>query len=260
MDGEAGYADRDHPRGASCTKRSVQTVRGMADACPWLEEDAMVLHKEKTLRGSPRISSRPPLPVPEALIEATPVADVVRVPERTVVAIDGVGPPEGAAFPAAIGAIYGVAYGIKFAQKARGKDFRIGPLEALWWADPLPASLAAAPRESWRWQLRMGVPGHVHAGEVSEVARSLIDRQRHKAEIAAAAKGVRLLQIPAQTLGRILHVGPYAEEEQSIRAAQAALVDAGLTPKGPHIEVYLNDPRRTASTRLKTVILIEPSR
>ncbi len=75
-----------------------------------------------------RRGAAPPLPVPGVLLAATAVPEVVEVPARTAVAIDGAGPPDGPAFPRAVGALYGAAYGLKFARKAKGADFKIGPL------------------------------------------------------------------------------------------------------------------------------------
>lgn len=200
------------------------------------------------------------LPTPDVLIDAVPLPDVVRVPSRTVIALDGAGPPEAEAFQKGVAALFGVAYGLKFAQKARGADFRIGPLEARWWAEPAPQTIAFAPRETWRWQVRLGVPDRISADDVSAAAEAATRRKGGKLAGSEEALHVRRLFLDAQPMGRILHVGPYAEEGPSLDAAREALMDAGLTPAGPHIEVYLNDPRRTAPARLRTVLLLESAR
>jgi hypothetical protein len=184
-----------------------------------------------------------PLPMASALIDATRIPDVVRIPRRTVVACDGEGPPEKEAFQRGVAAVYGAAYGLKFAQKERGRDFRIGPLEARWWAEP-PPQHAPPPRETWRWQVRIALPDGITEEDVAAAAA-----KKHSA--------ARRIVIEPQTLGRILHVGPYADEPRSLEAARAALVDAGLVPAGPHVEVYLSDPRRTAQENLRTVLLVE---
>lgn len=195
-------------------------------------------------KSSPK---KPPLPMPDALLDATPHADVVRIPPRVVVAFDGEGPPEDPVFEQGIGAVYGVAYTVKFARKAKGHDFRIGPLEARWWAEPPPPPGELPPRASWRWQVRIAVPNAVTEAEVADAA------QKKKVE------GVRRLFIDATTVGRILHVGAYADEPRSLEAARAALEDAGLKAAGPHVEIYLSDPRRTAAEKLRTVLLLEPA-
>lgn len=200
------------------------------------------------------------LPIPDALIDAVPLPDVARVPSRTVIALDGAGPPEAAAFQKSVAALYGVAYTLKFAQKARGGDFRVGPLEARWWAEPAPMTISCAPRETWRWQVRLAVPDRISADDVTAAAEAAARRKGGKLEGSEEALLVRRLFLDAQPMGRILHLGPYAGEGPSLDAAREALVDAGLTPAGPHLEVYLNDPRRSAPARLRTVLLVESAR
>ena len=76
-------------------------------------------------------------------------------------------------------------------------------------------------------------------------------------EGSADARRVALERIPAQAMGRALHVGPYAEEPRSFAKIEAALAAAGRTPGFPHLEVYLSDPRRTKPAKLRTVVLLE---
>ncbi len=201
-------------------------------------------------------AKKPTQPVPDALLDATRIADVVRVPARTVIAIEGAGPPEKAAFQRGVAAIYAVGFTLKFARKSKGRDFRVGPLEARWWAEPPPPTLTLAPRDTWRWQLRLGVPDSVTLDEVTEAADAVAKKRSGFDEVQL----VRRLFIAAEMMGRILHVGPYSREGRSLDAAREAVRDAGLTPVGPHVEVYLSDPRRTASERLRTVLLLETMR
>jgi len=68
---------------------------------------------------------------------------------------------------------------------------------------------------------------------------------------------VFLESIPAQRLGRILHIGPYSQEEASFALISTALERAGLKPAPTHIEVYRKDPGRTRPAALETVLLRE---
>ena len=201
-------------------------------------------------RAAPEI---PPTPIPQALCKAATKAEVIRVPARSALAIDGAGPPESGLFQEAVQALYSVAYTLKFALKPTHRDFRVPPLEGRWWAEPAPESFVLAPRETWRWQLRLGIPAGVSAKEVFAAVAAAAAKK------PAAAK-VRDIRIPAQTLGRILHVGPYQDEGRSLSLVRDALRDAGLAPAGPHVEVYLSDPRRVAPARLRTVLLLETAK
>jgi hypothetical protein len=199
-----------------------------------------------------------PLPMPRVLLDATTTPTVVTVPARTVLTLDGDGAPEGQAFQNSVAAIYGVAYALKFGRKKAGRrDFKIGPLEARWWADDPTHRLPDVPRESWRWQLRMAVPGNVKATELARTVESATDKGSGKLASNPEVRRVTVSELPAAPAGRVLHIGPYATEGASLRRVAAAMKAALLTPANAHAEVYLNDPRRTEQDNLKTVLLLE---
>jgi len=203
-------------------------------------------------------ASKAPLPMPRALIDAGSDPDVVALPARRAVAIDGAGPPDGGAFASSLGALYGGAYGLKFARKGRGAaTFAIGPLEGRWWAEGAGADLATAPRAAWRWRLRIAVPDDVGHAELGEVVRAATSKKGGKLEGSAEALRLFVERIAPARHGRILHVGPYSEEPRSFARIDAALAQAGLRPARSHVEIYLSDPRRTAPARLRTVLLRE---
>ena len=204
-----------------------------------------------------KAAKTPPLPVPAVLLGARTTPDVVEVPARSAVAIDGAGPPDDPGFQAAMGALYGVAYGLKFARKPGGRDFRIGPLEGRWWAEGAPEGILLAPRDTWRWRLRIAVPDDVVEADVAAVVRAAVAKKGGKLEGSEEARRVALERIPATRAGRILHVGPYATEPESFARMGEALAAAGLRRARPHVEIYLSDPRRSKAEALKTVLLGE---
>lgn len=163
----------------------------------------------------------------------------------------GVGEPGGEAFQAAIQAIYPVAYTLKFAEKAEGRDFKVGALEARWWTasgDRIPDE-GPADAASWRWEVLIAVP----AG-VSEAA-FLAARDA----AAAKKKGARCAEVQLITLDegevvQALHTGPYDREWDTIRGMVALMEQAGRQPAGRHHEIYLNDPRRVGPERTKTIL------
>ena len=179
------------------------------------------------------------------------------VPARTAVAIDGAGSPGDPSFGRSVGALYGAAYGLKFSRKASGSTFKIGPLEGRWWAEGAPDATLQAPREAWRWRLRIAVPDGASEAELASVVEAAAARRGGKLEGSEEIRKVRIERIPAARLGRILHIGPYAGEPTSFARLDAAISDAGLRPARPHLEIYLSDPRRTAPARLRTVLLRE---
>jgi hypothetical protein len=52
----------------------------------------------------------------------------------------------------------------------------------------------------------------------------------------------------------VLHVGPYADEPETIAAMKAFADEHSLTCHGLHHEIYLSDPRRVPPQRLRTIL------
>jgi hypothetical protein len=182
----------------------------------------------------------------------------VQVPKRRCLAIDGGGSPGDEQFQQAIAALYGTAYTLKFARKKAGKhDFKIGPLEGRWAADVPAGTAGRPPASTWRWRLRIGVPADVTHDELERIKREIVTKRGGKLAGSPTVAHVFVEAIPAERVGRVLHVGPYASEPTSFARIGAVLADAGLNPAPTHIEVYLNDPRRARPAALRTVLLRE---
>lgn len=176
------------------------------------------------------------------------VPELVTIAPATYLAIEGVGSPGRAHFQRAIKAIYSVAYTIKMQMKVEGADFRVGALEALWWVEG-PRAWRDTPRRAWRWKLLVKVPESVDAQLVKLTKDTLVNRRR-----LDAAADVRLERIEEGACVQALHVGPYASESQTLELMHAFMVESKLKPAGPHHEIYLSDPHRTAPERLRTLL------
>ena len=173
----------------------------------------------------------------------------IDVPTLTFVKVDGAGDPNTIpAYRTAIEWLYAVSYALKFAAKGLGKDYVVPPLEGLWWADD-PADFVARRKDRWRWTMMIMAP-------------DVIDRPMFD---AAVAKAGRKLGLPPATLrleplaeGRSLqiqHVGSYDDEGPTLARLHGEVMPAeGHTFAGPHHEIYLGDPRRTAPARLRTIL------
>jgi len=174
----------------------------------------------------------------------------VMVPRSAFLAIDGTEAPGSETFLAAIGALYGIAYRLHFALKARGIDERVGMLEALYWMSPEELT-ADAPTDgsramSWRWRLLIAVPEAATEDDVDAACRAPADDP-----VAVRVYLDRWTEGPS---AQILHVGPYGDETPTLRRLHAAIEAAGLRPRGAHHEIYLNDPNRVGEDRARTVL------
>lgn len=175
---------------------------------------------------------------------------VVDVPSMQFAMVDGEGNPNDAvAFRDAIGALYGVAYTIKFtAKKAKGPEIRVMPLEALWWA-PGTDDFSKATKEEWHWTAMILEPPTVTRRMFDDAVRQL----REKKNPPSLSK-VRLAKFREGKSAQILHIGPYAEETATIQRLHAFIRSQGYRLSGKHHEIYLSIPGRTAPARMKTVV------
>ena len=190
---------------------------------------------------------------PRELVAATSEPDIIKVPARSALAIDGAGAPGNADFQTALQALYGIAYTLKFTRKkARKGDFKVGALEGKW------AAVGAAsppPPDAWRWRLRIAVPRDVTARELDRVRRAALAKTGGTLAGNPRAGDVFLEKVPAARMGRILHVGPYADEPATF--AKLAPLIAAEQPSPWHLEIYLSDPRRVAPAKLRTALFRE---
>ncbi|MBN1856501.1 MAG: GyrI-like domain-containing protein [Dehalococcoidia bacterium] len=184
-------------------------------------------------------------------------ADIVEVPPRLFLSLSGAGAPDRAEFASSIGALYGIAYGLKFSRKrTTAEDFKVGPLVGIWWAegDTLPVD-RPPDRDAWRWTVQLDMPPDVMETDVAEMVTVAIGKKGGKLEGSVHASNVVLARSSAQRFARILHVGPFSDEMRSFNTIGALLESEALQGDRWHIEVYLSDPQRTAPEKLKTVLL-----
>lgn len=166
----------------------------------------------------------------------------------TYLSIDGQGEPGGAAFSDRIGALYGVAWTVKMTRKFGGKrDYKVGKLEAQWWADT--PNFADSPKDAWRWKLLIRTPDIVKPAELKKAVEVLLKRGK-----SPSVKDVRLEKLREGRCVQMLHVGPYEREPETIEKMRAFAEARGLSLKGRHHEIYLSDPRRVAPEKLKTIL------
>jgi hypothetical protein len=157
-------------------------------------------------------------------------------------AVTGRGAPQGAAYTEALEALYPLAYAVKFASKAAGRDFTVAKLEGQWWWSDEWAGKGPeeVPRDVWEWTLRLRLPPFIDAAAV--------------AEVRTKASAVRWELLDEGPCVQILHVGPYAAEPATLAMVHEHLHRRGLTVAGLHHEIYLTDPRKGDPAMAKTIL------
>jgi len=174
------------------------------------------------------------------------------VPEMNFLMIDGSKyPQEGSPeFQQAIGALYGMAYTLKFMLKAEGAktDFTVMPLEGLWWMQG-KGGFDEEDKENWRWTLMIALPPHITAEDFKKAKAILKDKK----DPPALGK-LKMKKFAEGRAVQIMHIGSWSEEGPTIEKLHAYARENGLKIKGKHHEIYMSDPRRTAPEKLKTVV------
>lgn len=198
------------------------------------------------------------MPVKEDLLRSLPGYaarkgrfDVVNLPARRYLMIDGHGDPNTSqAYADALATLYPMAYRLKFLSRAAGYDYRVMPLEALWWADDLAAFTAARDKSAWKWTVLNLVPDWILGEQVEQALAGVRD--------AGKAPVPERLRVESFTEGmavQTLHVGSYDDEGPVLERLHHEVIPAhGLRLAGRHHEIYLNDARRTAPQRLRTIL------
>lgn len=93
------------------------------------------------------------------------------------------------------------------------------------------------------------IPDSVGTAEIKEAIAKLNDRGKPE-----LVKRVKRISLNEGKCVQVLHTGPYDAEGPAIAAMQAVAASKGLRFRGLHHEIYLSDPRRVASSRLRTIL------
>lgn len=192
---------------------------------------------------------------------------LVEVPELLFLSADGrieegEKPGDSAAFKQAVQALYGASYTLKFMsklRKVRPVDYPVMPLEGLWWVEDGDFDITRP--GNWRWRAMIMQPDHLTAALLDEAIAKV--RQKHP---NPALDLLRLRPYREGLSVQVMHVGPYATEPATVERLRAFAREQGLVERHDlvkrrgyadvydHHEIYLGDPRRTAPSKLKTVL------
>ncbi|MEU0238268.1 GyrI-like domain-containing protein [Nocardiopsis sp. NPDC006198] len=177
---------------------------------------------------------------------------IAEIPDLHYLMIDGRGDPNTSpAFAEAVGALYPVAYKLKFASKRElGRDYVVMPLEGLWWAEDMDAFTAARDKSRWDWTMMIMVPDWTDQDMFATAVERAAAGNR-----PARLGDVRLERLSEGRCVQTLHVGPFDGEAGVLaRMHHEFIPDHGLRMTGKHHEIYLGDFRRVAPERMRTIL------
>lgn len=174
----------------------------------------------------------------------------VDVPVMNFLMVDGNGNPNTAqSYTEAVAALYAVAYRLKFKiKKSQEIDYGVMPLEGLWWADDMNTFMTRD-KDAWHWTMMIMQPELVTKELVQEACAEV-----EKKKNPVALNKLRFEPYHEGLSAQIMHLGSYDKEGPTIANMHNFAVQQGYKLCGKHHEIYLGDPRKTKSEKLRTVL------
>ena len=184
---------------------------------------------------------------------------IINIPEIIFVAVDGKGnpnDPEGE-YKKALEVLYGIQYTIKMSKKGSSVpngyfDYVVPPLEGLWWT--LDTKFDLKNKSNFNWVSMMRVPEYVN----QDVFKWACDEVSKKKQINTDK--AYLLKFTEGLCVQCMHIGSYDNEAKTLGLIDDFINKNNLlkdiTYERRHHEIYLSDPRKVESEKMKTVLRI----
>ena len=184
--------------------------------------------------------------------------EIVNIPSVNYLTVRGTGDPniEDGDYQHAVGCLYAVAYTLKMSYKTDYKipgfyEYVVPPLEGFWWQEGIDG-VNYADKSAFNWISVIRLPDFITAPDVEWAVRTATDRKK------IDCSPVKFMTIEEGLCVQMMHMGTYDNEPETV-----ALMDAYILQNGYendfgkdrlHHEIYLSDPRKSASDKLRTVI------
>lgn len=182
--------------------------------------------------------------------------ELVTIEKAQFLSITGKGDPSGKAFSNKIQALYATAYTIKFLCKALGKDFVVAKLQGLWSFDEneyknlsIDEAPLKVPRSEWSYRMMIRMPEFVTREQLKSATQTVVAKKQIQ-----LAKEIEFYEMEEGKVVQMLHVGPFANEPESLKEIQAFMSEHGLQRNGLHHEIYLSDFNKISPDKLKTIL------
>lgn len=183
---------------------------------------------------------------------------IITVPEMNYIAVKGKGDPneESGEYKQSIALLYAIAYTIKMSYKGSYKiegyfEYSVPPLEGFWWQDGVNG-LDYAHKENFNFISIIRLPDFVTKKDFEWAIAEAAKKKKtdfSKVEFMSYDEGLCV---------QCMHIGDYDNEPITVAAMHEFAINNGyeldITDTRYHHEIYISDPRKVDSTKLKTVI------
>jgi hypothetical protein len=189
---------------------------------------------------------------------------VIDVPEMQFVAVEGSGNPndENGEYQKAIPVLYGIQYTIKMSKKGNYMpdgyfDYVVPPLEGFWWLDNNEV-FSSVFTSKFRWLSLIRLPEFVDE-KVFQWACAEVSKKKN-----IDTQKAQFLKINEGLCVQCLHIGSFDDEPKTLKLINDYIDKNGLqndvNNTRRHHEIYLSDPRKTETSKLKTILRIPVKR
>lgn len=188
---------------------------------------------------------------PELYRPSSKKCSLITVPNMNYLMIDGQGSPKKRSFTESIQALYKVSYALRNSLKKESDenyfDYVIPPLEGLWWSED--GDFDPKNKSAWHWTLMMMLVPYISAIRVHQLIQQISNTEKK-----LPVKDIKIESYNEDLVVQIMHIGSYEAEEPTLKKVSDFMREYRLKPHMKHHEIYLSDPDRTPSERLKTII------
>ena len=183
---------------------------------------------------------------------------IVTIPKMNYIAIRGKGDPneEDGEYKRAMSLLYPIAYTLKMSPRS-GKEtegyfeYVVPPLEGLWWQESIDG-FNLKRKNLFNWISLIRLPEFFNESDV-DWAKEEVKRKRD-----LDTSSLEFFTYKEGLCVQMMHIGSFDDEGESVKLMDEFIKKEGFendfSPLRLHHEIYLSDFRRTAESKLKTVI------
>jgi hypothetical protein len=177
------------------------------------------------------------------------------VPRQSFFTISGTGDPNQEDFSNRVGVLYSLSYAIRMLPKSGVipidyEEYTVYPLEGIWDLTEQGRTVEKLDKSQLLYTIMIRQPDFV----TMELALETIEKIRKKTP-GPLIDEVRFEQLEDGLCVQMMHIGSYDDEPESFERINRYIEDHQLERISKvHKEIYLSDPRRVSTEKLKTVL------
>ncbi len=184
---------------------------------------------------------------------------IIKIPKMNYIAVRGKGNPndENGEYKQTIGLLYAIAFTIKMSYKGTHKidgyfEYVVPPLEGFWWQDGMKDDIDYNNKDQMNFISIIRLPDFVTKEDFDWAIKEATNKKK------ADFSKVEFLTYDEGICVQCMHIGSYDDEPTTINLMHKYMIENGyeldITNNRYHHEIYLSDPRRCDTSKLKTVI------